>query len=80
MWGCRICAFDTVVVTRHRVGAFAPPDDKLRRVTQHAAAPRFNRTVSGILDHPPSRVMTIMIRFSDRAPFQTTTEISFKTL
>src|SRR5882724_7702928 len=38
--------------------AFGEPNDRLQRGIQYAAASRFYRGCSGILDHPLSRVMT----------------------
>jgi hypothetical protein len=39
----------------------APPDDRLQRVIQYAAASRLITSASGILDHPLSRVTTAVI-------------------
>jgi hypothetical protein len=43
---------------RQRVGAYAPPDDRLRRGIQYSAASERKHTASGILDRPPSLTMT----------------------
>ena len=50
--------YSLAVVTRHRVGAFAPPDDRLRRVTQYSRASVMELEGCGVLDTPPSRSMT----------------------
>jgi hypothetical protein len=44
--------YTTTVVTRHRVGAFAPPDDRLRRVIQYSRDARDQSISRGVLGPP----------------------------
>ena len=48
--------------------AFGEPDDRLQRGIQYAEASRLIISVSGILDHPPSRVMTTVVNLRLAAP------------
>jgi len=59
-------------IIRHRVGANAPPDDRLQRMIQCSATYRLQLTALEYWDCPRSRAMTAVVYSRCRYPFPPT--------